>query len=135
MECGKNNNAKKMAGEGESKGGRICGERLFLICIWVAVPRYLNFSIKQQSTVKGGSQCSTSCARIDVQFRGEGWGVGGRGCAGITWVADFSHGVRFAVVVITSPHSCLSMFKARFSLLNSRVTQYPTIAPNGKKNS
>ena len=60
--------------------------------------------------------------------------MGGRGRVGITWVADFSHGVRFAVVVITSPHSCLSMFKARFSLLtlNSRVTQYPTIAPNGK---
>lgn len=64
-------------GVGESKGGRVCGERLFLICIWVQVPGYFNFSIKQQSTVKGGSQCSVSCARIDVQpgfvERGGGW--------------------------------------------------------------
>ena len=41
-----------MAGGGEeSKGGRVCGERLFLTCIWVEVPRYFNFSIKQQLTV------------------------------------------------------------------------------------
>ena len=71
---------QKMGG-GESKGGRVCGERLFLICTWVQVPGYFNFSIKQQSTVKGGSQCSASCARIDVQLgfveRGGGWVAGG----------------------------------------------------------
>ena len=118
----------------ESKGGRVCGERLFLICVWVEVPSYFNFSIKQQLTV-GKVEASVQpvvpgLLSSLVSWTGvEGWE---RACTHHV-VADFSHGVRSAVVVITSPHSCLSMFKARGSPLALNLNySITTRAPNGK---